>query len=753
MLIVLLGYTILSLIYNAASPIFEPTDEATHYRYVKYLLDHRSLPILIDGPNRDELWGLHQPPLAFFLSAIVASPFDLSAPDDVLARNPHVNLGVAHRPGNKNYYIHTESEAFPYQGIALQVRLLRLVSMLCGAATLVVVYAASLDVFRAAGDRHSVYIPLALLPPAFMALHPQFIFINAEIANEPLNILLMAAGLWGCIRLLNHGPGLRLALFLGIVAGLIAITKMTGLALMLIIVLAMLMATLRRFSAAQLWQFSFIVAALIIVFGGWWYNRNLLIYGDPWQANMYREFYGDSQRAITFRDWIGGILAGEVSFWATFGWLNIVVPERMYWFYKTLVRVALLGVGVYFIRWFLWRSRKPAHTGAKSPLLPPSPARLLLLLISPLASSLILTRLIATEGGIQGRQLLPMLPALAIIIVIGYHNLLPGRWFYAVSGLIGAVMAALALIIPFLYIAPAYAPPPLLTESALPDDMVPLERTYGEQIRLLGYRLEAGQVRTGEETAITLYWQALKPVGKDYTTFIHALGRGLTKVGEVNGYAGQGNFPPSRWPVGPIIEDRYTFTIDPAAQAPTLMRLNVGFFDHERQDLPPLQIVDAQGDEAPAHVAQQVLVAAGSGADEPCSRMSVTFAGQISLRCADLLAGEAGQKILRLRWSVDARPQQDYTVFIQLWQDGRQVAGFDGPPFKGDLPTIYWQPEFRLVDDHVLDLSQLPAGDYRLVIGLYNPLSGERLPAFGPDGSPLPDFALDLGTVTISNGE
>ncbi len=57
LLLILLVYFILSLFYNVASPIFEPPDEATHFRYVKYLIDHKELPILLDGPNRNEVWG------------------------------------------------------------------------------------------------------------------------------------------------------------------------------------------------------------------------------------------------------------------------------------------------------------------------------------------------------------------------------------------------------------------------------------------------------------------------------------------------------------------------------------------------------------------------------------------------------------------------------------------------------------------------------------------------------------------------
>ncbi len=105
---------------------------------------------------------------------------------------------------------------------------------------------------------------------------------------------------------------------------------------------------------------------------------------------------------------------------------------------------------------------------------------------------------------------------------------------------------------------------------------------------------------------------------------------------------------------------------------------------------------------------------------------------------------------MTLHWGVDAPPQQDYTVFIQLWQDGRQVAGFDGPPFTGDLPTTYWRPEQNLKDVHLLDLSQVPPGNYRLLVGLYNPQTGERLPAFAVGGTPLPDYAVDLGPITVT---
>jgi hypothetical protein len=414
------------------------------------------------------------------------------------------------------------------------------------------------------------------------------------------------------------------------------------------------------------------------------------------------------------------------------------VPEWVYTFYKILVRIGLVGVLVWLGRWLLTRkSELPA-------------SQIILLLTVPLASGLVLSRLIATEGGIQGRQLLPMLPALALLLVIGYRQFLPGRWFWWGSGVLGVTLAALTLWMPLFVIAPAYAQPPLLAETDLPADMTPLKRTYGDQIELVGYRLGQETVQPGQMTDLTLYWRAVEPIEADYTVFVHALGRNRAKVGEYNGYPGLGTLPTSNWPVGSIIEDRYLFQIEGGAQAPSLLRLNVGLFDFDRLDLPPLPVRDETGSEASSQVAQQVLLAdAAETAVTDCAPLPtgpVRFADTIVLECIDQSVADQ----VTFYWSTLQPPSADYTVFIQLWQAGQPIIGFDGPPFGGDFPTSYWGYGLGSVGDtHLMDLSGVADGTYRLVVGLYDPQSGERLSAVSADGQPLPDYAVDLGEIQV----
>ncbi|MCB0226748.1 MAG: hypothetical protein KDI02_23840, partial [Anaerolineae bacterium] len=67
----------------------------------------------------------------------------------------------------------------------------------------------------------------------------------------------------------------------------------------------------------------------------------------------------------------------------------------------------------------------------------------------------------------------------------------------------------------------------------------------------------------------------------------------------------------------------------------------------------------------------------------------------------------------------------------------------------GRYPTSAWIEQDRVVDRYQLTLRDgAPSGDYRLLIGMYDPASGERLPAM-VDGQPQPDNAVELITLSL----
>jgi hypothetical protein len=82
-----------------------------------------------------------------------------------------------------------------------------------------------------------------------------------------------------------------------------------------------------------------------------------------------------------------------------------------------------------------------------------------------------------------------------------------------------------------------------------------------------------------------------------------------------------------------------------------------------------------------------------------------------------------------LHWHVLDTPDKGYHTFVHLLDAaGQIVAQHDGPPGEGEAPALGWLPGEYLVDSHLLSLPfVLPDGEYRLVAGLYDPATNQRL--------------------------
>ncbi len=130
------------------------------------------------------------------------------------------------------------------------------------------------------------------------------------------------------------------------------------------------------------------------------------------------------------------------------------------------------------------------------------------------------------------------------------------------------------------------------------------------------------------------------------------------------------------------------------------------------------------------------------------------FGGALRLRGVSI-AQEAGHIAVTPAWDVRTAPASDYLAFVHLIDAaGRRVAQIDVAPAGAAAgPTSTWQPGQQLAVPLPLELpDELPDGQYRIVMGLYDPRSGERAELQG--GQPAhPDVAgphaLLLATVQI----
>ena len=101
--------------------------------------------------------------------------------------------------------------------------------------------------------------------------------------------------------------------------------------------------------------------------------------------------------------------------------------------------------------------------------------------------------------------------------------------------------------------------------------------------------------------------------------------------------------------------------------------------------------------------------------------------------------------LVRLRWQATQPIQIRYKVTVQLLDAaGQVVAQHDAEPAGGSRPIDGWLPGEEIDDNHGLPIPPgTPPGDYRLIVAVYDPDTGARLPTLAGD-------ALALGNITVT---
>lgn len=135
-------------------------------------------------------------------------------------------------------------------------------------------------------------------------------------------------------------------------------------------------------------------------------------------------------------------------------------------------------------------------------------------------------------------------------------------------------------------------------------------------------------------------------------------------------------------------------------------------------------------------------------ADWPREESAITLGDQITLNSYALSTREieSGDVLqVQLDWQAERAPDADYTVFVQLLDQRNQVvAQQDAPPVGGGQPTSGWLPGAVVTDNRgVLIPHGTAPGDYRLITGLYDPATGQRL------AGEVADY-IDLGVVRVN---
>jgi len=774
LLLIITAFTLISLLYDVTVPMFEKPDELKHFAVIQHIHAYHQLPIVESGIYRPYDQEGTQPPLYYLLAALLTSWLDLTNFEEP-PRNPHYvddRSFVWYERGNNNLYLHSPTENWSTDPIYQAARLSRWLSLICGWITIGLTYKLARLIFQSDSN-------LSLLAIAFVAFVPQFMHSSTAITNDSLSTTLAVASLLILALIIQQGRATRYNILLGILLGLGALTKLSLLYMLPLVALVYAGDVWRQ------WQYhnqplphliktllidALIVSSLMLIIAGWWFWRNWQLYGDVSALNAHLLYRGGplNPTPTLYQLWQTELTGLELTFWGAFGAGQILFEPYLYTFLQSLKYIVVAGISLGVIRVFKDQFKaQPTHP---LQIQYPQLAILMFLLFWVVIIFAALLRWMQITPASWGRLLFPTLPAIAILTVWGLSQFYIARWpisRYLFPMMVVSGLLAIAFISPFRYTYATYNKTPLISETELPTELFErLDFTYNDELRLIGYQVDPTTKQPAEWVPITLYWQALKPIKKDYSVFVHFMatqpnGR-LLKVGESNSYPDRGNWPTSLLPVDGILVDRHYLHISPQTTTPAIMRVAMGLFEFTDPQRIAKLMVNQAGETVEPLIGTIPLEPSQWPTLAPEYPMTINFADQIQLLGYDIqsnkltpqdsktLKGLASNETITvtLHWQTLNPPQQDLTLFIQLLDATQtQIAGYDAPPY---YPISFWQAGTTLTDTRIITLPpNLSSGDYRLLIGWYHPKTFDRLSWATLDG----EFGDALPLLTITNQE
>ena len=566
MILILVAFVALGIFYSITTPLFETPDEREHFAVIQHLATGRCLPVQSEQPDHFARQEGSQPPLYYLLGAALTFWIDTSDFPGIVWENPHYGYNV---PGivndNKNLFIHTSLESFPYRGAVLAIRFSRWLSVALGALAVWFTFLFAREILR---DEF-----LAARASAVVAFVPQFIFISGAVSNDSTIAATSALALWLIARILRAQPTPRAVLALGVACGLAAISKVSGAGLfaLALFVLGWKLWNTRaqsNFFRNVVLYFSLFTFTFSLI-AGWWYAHNLVLYGELTGTEMMTRIFFARQTPLTFAQLLAQL--GEVweTFWIGFGWGNIRAQPEIYSIIAVFVLASLLGLLKFMIYDLGFKILISSRANPKSEISNHQSQILIPVLWFAIVLAALVRWMMVTQAP-HGRLLFPALPAIAVLVVFGLAQFQISNSRFQIPRILSFAHLAFVIFLfaisasaPFTLIRPAYAYPQNLNESDLAQIPNRVDIDYEGKIKLLGYTISSRAIFPGGARELTLYWQSLAAMDEDYSIAIRVLDANQNVIGTRDSYPGHGMLPTRLMRAGQILRDVYWLPIAP----------------------------------------------------------------------------------------------------------------------------------------------------------------------------------------------
>ncbi|MBK6769641.1 MAG: glycosyltransferase family 39 protein [Ardenticatenales bacterium] len=728
-------------------PPWEAPDGIWHWHFAAHLADGGGLPRSVEEA-RDAPWRQEgsQPPLYYALVALVVRPFDRGDSATAMRDNPHAAVGVTTAGGNVNRVVHPPGERFPWHGVARAARAAGLVSLALAVVAVLATFAAARRLLPDLPD-------VALAAAATVALSPATLFFGTQVSNDIAALAAGAIVLWAVARVLDGGATARNAAALGIACGTALLCKLNGLFLIPPAIVAILVAgraaegghkgrpyhgwyrrgestgaarptSSSAFASSTLLPLAAFTLTLTLL-AVWWPLRNLRLFGDPTGLPLMWAAMQRRPSPPGLAELAGQIVGVWKSMWAVFGWYNLPASDTVF-----IGLAAAAVIGVAGAMWATWRGDGRMRWAVAT----------CALIVTSLLAGVVLWARVQFP---QGRLMFPAVPALAVLLAVGWGVV--GRPMFGARRWPWVIVAGWAMLSAWLLatvVAPAYRAPAAVPAAAGGTGGADVLARFdgGITLEAAGVATSSGVVpddltpggtngppplglKPGDSLVVDLRWSATQPISRDLSVFIHLVDSNGLVVAQHDSYPAAGRWATSDWPVDVAIPDRHVFRLPPATAAPCDCTAIVGLYDHRTG-----QRV-RHGGSADTVLLSFLSVRAPVGPDGIPSPMRVRFGDAIELVGYRLptRSVHAGETLpLTLYWRSTARLRTDHKVSVQLRRGAAETWGQrDEAPADGTRPTSGWRRGEVVADDQPVPVyADAPPDAYTLFVKVYDPARG-----------------------------
>lgn len=539
-------------------------DEGYHLELVTFIKQNGRLPITFE--EREQMARADLPPLYHLLVALLPPRIDPNRdqPEFRLYKDSFRYQAIDAPPGHQ-WSVDTEDLTWPYYGQFLTWQLGRGLSLLFGAATLVILFLILQEVPL---GKHPL---TSLVGVAFLAFTPRYLIMSAALNDDTLMGLIAAIYFWMLVKIVKSPTRWLPLIMLGAALG-VSMTIKYSLALFPLEIIGVLGFLAWRQKLGWLWLVKrvAVIGAVAVLFSSWWFGWNILHFNTVAQdgvlVGVTRSLFSGGYNA-TLKS-IGSFLSGgqletsadlASSSSATLAqWLRLTflsfwgfsIDDRMPLSPLIFLFVGLILVAAAWGNWRLWRRDNRSHRWLLL-----AGFHILLLCVIPLLRFVTSGRLGQTA---QGRHILfPAAAAIIALLVWGLAAAVPQpRWQQSVFAASVAIMGLWSGV--HLYQL-ANQPSSLLPMRtvAYAADWLPQtveQGQFGEGIELVSYALTphpaAGQL------AVELAWRSLRDVNENYLLALTLIDANGAAVSQWTGYHGAGQIPTLAWTPGDTIFDR-----------------------------------------------------------------------------------------------------------------------------------------------------------------------------------------------------